>query len=462
MTNERLSDNFPNPFGDERLPLQLATLDELDSLLGTTGEPNREKAASNGHPKLTLECLSSVDVAWPKLPVEARYGLAGEIVAVIEPQTEADPAALLTQILTAFGNVVGPEPHCEADGARHGMNLTTVLVGESSKARKGTSWNRIRKLFAEIDPQWEKERVTSGLSSAEGLIAEVADVDGDSTETCDRRLLVVEEEFASVLKVMKREGNTLSPTLRNAWDHGNMRTLVKTNPLKATGAHISAVGHITRTELLRHLNETESANGFANRILFACVRRSKCLPEGGKVPEVALRPLVHRLMAAVVWCKGEKPFFVRDADARDLWIEVYPALSQGVPGLLGAVTSRGEALVLRLSMIFAALDTTVTVRVEHLRAALALWDYCHASAKYIFGDATGDPLVDRINAALKQAGGDGMTRTKIRDLLGKHEKATRIEQALKLLADAGMARRGSVPAGDGRPTELWFSTEAVQ
>ena len=34
----------------------------------------------------------------------------------------------------------------------------------------------------------------------------------------DKRLLVQEGELSQALKVMKREGNTLSPVLRNAWD----------------------------------------------------------------------------------------------------------------------------------------------------------------------------------------------------------------------------------------------------
>ena len=34
----------------------------------------------------------------------------------------------------------------------------------------------------------------------------------------DKRLLVFEGEFAQVLRVMRRDGNTLSGILRNAWD----------------------------------------------------------------------------------------------------------------------------------------------------------------------------------------------------------------------------------------------------
>ena len=65
----------------------------------------------------------------------------------------------------------------------------------------------------------------------------------------DKRLLVIESEFAQALKVMEREGNTLSPTLRQAWDSGNLRTLTKNDPVVATDAHVSILGHITREEL---------------------------------------------------------------------------------------------------------------------------------------------------------------------------------------------------------------------
>src|SRR3984957_15583883 len=73
----------------------------------------------------------------------ALYGLAGEAVRTLAPHTEAQPEAILLQLLAAFGNILGPGPHCMVGATRHTLNLFVVLVGESSKARKGTSWNQI-------------------------------------------------------------------------------------------------------------------------------------------------------------------------------------------------------------------------------------------------------------------------------------------------------------------------------
>src|SRR5262249_33228771 len=150
-----------------------------------------------------------------------------------------------------------------------------------------------------------------------------------------------------------REGNTLSPTIRAAWETGNLRTLVKNSPARATDAHISIVAHITRHEGRRELTETESANGFGNRICWAAARRSKCLPEGGQA--VGIADLIVRLRRAIEFAKncGE---LKRDDAARELWAKIYPELSEGKTGLLGAITARAEAQVLRLSGLYAVLD----------------------------------------------------------------------------------------------------------
>src|SRR5271155_4724373 len=97
----------------------------------------------------------------PALAVPALYGMAGRVVCSLTPHAEADPAAVLLQFLAAFGHLIGPAPHCRVGATRHGLNLFVVLVGESSKARKGTSWRQISNLLAEADPVWSTGRVTT-------------------------------------------------------------------------------------------------------------------------------------------------------------------------------------------------------------------------------------------------------------------------------------------------------------
>jgi len=116
-----------------------------------------------------------VKASWPKpLADRAFHGVAGEVVKAIEPHSEADPVALLVGFLTAFGSVVGDRSHFKVEADLHPMRLFCVLVGETSKARKGTSWAYIRNLFGSIDEDW-KQTIQSGLSSGEGLIWAVRD-----------------------------------------------------------------------------------------------------------------------------------------------------------------------------------------------------------------------------------------------------------------------------------------------
>ncbi len=408
---------------------------------------------------------------WPTLDAKALHGLGGEIVRAIEPHTEADSVALLIHLLVAFGIIIGRRAHFVADGAEHYANLFAVLVGETSRGRKGTSQRQVMRLFEAIEPEWASYGLAEGLSSGEGLIWNVRDaitkrepirdhkkivayddvVIDPGIE--DKRLLVSESEFSQGLRMSARDGNTLSAVIRRAWDTGNLRTLTKNSPATATGAHIGIVGHITADELRAQLSTTEIANGFANRFLWLCVRRSKCLPEGGRIHEVDFDHILQRLRGAIHFSRTVG-VIQRDAETASMWAAVYPTLSAGCPGLLGAVTARAEAQVMRLAMIYALLDESSEIRAEHLIASLAVWEYAELSCRYIFGNAIGDDVADGILRGL-QGAPMGMTRTAISGLFNRHVSAVRIDAALAILVNhnRAYAKRSET---DGRTVEIWF------
>jgi hypothetical protein len=172
------------------------------------------------------------------------------------------------------------------------------------------------------------------------------------------------------------------------------------------------IGHITRDELRVVLSETDKANGFANRILWVCAGRSKELPDGKDVDQESLLAITARL-GDVLRFAGTVTRVQRDEDAKDLWRAVYHDLSEGHPGMFGAVTSRGEAQVVRLSSLYAVLDKSAVITAEHMQAALAVWTYCEDSARYVFGQQLGDPVSDSILAMLKESA-TGLTRNELR------------------------------------------------
>jgi hypothetical protein len=125
------------------------------------------------------------------------------------------------------------------------------------------------------------------------------------------------------------------------------------------------------------------------------------------------------------------------------------------PGLYGAATSRAEAQVLRLSALYAVLDCSPVMRLPHLQAALAVWDYCGASASLFFGTATGDHTADRILEAINASAGGFLSRTQMSALFQGHVSSGRIEAALEQLISLGAVfQSGTQPSG-GRPSTLW-------
>jgi hypothetical protein len=266
------------------------------------------------------------------------------------------------------------------------------------------------------------------LSSGEGLIAEIRDPtyafdkklqDNVVTDPGieDKRLLALEGEFANVLRVLAREGNTLSAMLRCAWDGDTLRTMTKHSPLRATNPHISIIGHITNEELGKYLDKTEVFNGLANRILWACVKRSKILPFGGKLDHWALEDLGKRLSVALSRASAMGEMAWADS-GRKLWETEYARLTEERDGLLGAATSRAEAHVLRLAMIYAAIEGSREIADTHLLGALALWRFCDRSAAYVF----------------------------------------EVAKALSLLISRKLVRQEMVNTGGPRPVERWYAT----
>ncbi|MFL5243162.1 MAG: DUF3987 domain-containing protein [Gemmataceae bacterium] len=312
----------------------------------------------------------------------------------------------------------------------------------------------------------------SGLSSGEGVIWAVRDpiigrekikVKGRITGMqeyeadpgiSDKRLFVFEPEFANVLRQVERQGNVLSAILRQCWETGDLRTMTKNSPARATGALVSIVGHITADELRRYLNATEIGNGFANRFMFFCVRRSKILPFGGHVSDDVLQELRSRLAQVVKFAREVGPVS-RDDDANASWAKIYEQLSEGLPGLSGSLLGRAEAHTMRLATMYALLDLSPHIRPIHLAAGLAVWEYCQRSVYYIFGDSLGDPVADDILRLIRSCP-HGVTRTDISKFFANNKTASQLSRALGMLLQHKLARREERQT-EGRPEERWYA-----
>jgi hypothetical protein len=409
---------------------------------------------------------------WPEVTDPALWdGLAGSFAHFVRPQTESDALAILVQLLVMFGHAVGRSPYMMVESTRHGCNENVLLVGRTSVSRKGPAVDRAKALFCLADPEWSEKQTIGGLSTGEGLIYHVRDPiyktehvkeKGRIVETVqaladpgisDKRLLCLETEFARVLHALEREGNTLSATIRQAWDGSTLRVATRNNALVATGAHISVIGHCVNAELTGLLSRTDAVSGFGNRFLYFAIKRSQLLPFGGDPLE--MDNFATALRDALAF--GRETGFMRwSSEARPLWRRAYPDLSQERAGLLGELTARNAAHALRLAMIYSLLDQSREITPRAVLAALALVNQSTRSIVYIFGDSIGEPDAEEIMAALQAAGSRGLTRTEISDrVFQRHASMARITRALELLLNYQLATY-CMESTQGRRRQRWF------
>lgn len=364
---------------------------------------------------------------WPQFP-KKDLGIISEIVTAATRKSEVDPAAIALTSLVFAGGAFGQDSYLKVGDTHHFPRLFSVLVGASSRGRKGSSGDPVKRVFRFVA---DSPTVSPGpLSSGEGLIYAVRDeserVDEDGIPVDpgvkDKRLIVHDGEFAGVLKVARRESNILSAILRTAWDSGDIEPLTKTSKIKTTGAHISFVSHITREELMLCLSAVDGFNGFSNRILWCCVRRQNqtAFPEG--ISESESQRIGHRLNEAVSFARigGEVTW---DEDAKKIYEESYPSLTEDEHGLLGGAVSRAEAQTIRLSLIFCLLDKSRIIQPIHIARALTVWNYCLNSARYLFSTLESNAPENKILNFLKD--GEKSTSQITKDLFKGHVEKLR-------------------------------------
>jgi hypothetical protein len=370
--------------------------------------------------------------AWPAPPDDAVYhGPLGAIVRAVAPHTEADPVGVLGTLLASVGTAMGNLRYIY-QGSAQAPNLFVVLVGDSSTGRKGTAGSIAREVMNRAYPDWAS-LIVAGLGSGEGLVGYLK----ANEKQGEPRALVMESEFGRLLTVMAREGSTLSPMVRDAWDGVPMGRILAREQSVVHSHHVGIVAHVTPVELRAKLSGTDAANGFGNRFIWLAVRRTRLVPFPTSPVEHVDPALVAAVGAAIAEAQtpGEVPW---SPDARDAWEDLYLELTLHRPwGLLAAMTDRTEAQIVRLALVYALLDRSPVIDVPHLRAARALWDYAVRSVASVFGTSTGDRHADALRAQLA----DGPLKWEDAKRALGVRSAAELEAVVALLESLGIAER---------------------
>lgn len=340
----------------------------------------------------------------PILDESGFYGLLRDMADIAIRHSEASPVAVCANFIGTFAAMVGRGAFQPiGDGVCH-CRPFFLLVGRTGKARKGTSEYTVRRVFNHAEQLLCEDYPTlkrheGGLSTGEGLgwtirDSAICDDSNDKSKdmggTEDKRLYVVESEFAGAMAAASREKNTLSATIRTCWDGKTISPLVKNALWCATDPHIIINGHITAAELIARMTDVDALSGFLNRFVILHIVRPKLVALPKRTPDEDVERLAVRVADAVRFAAGVdvtagNVLEVRlSPEARKLWCAEYPALTAEQEGIAGALLVRSEIYARMLAMIFALLDKTAMIEPKHIEAALAWVNYWRDSVQYIF------------------------------------------------------------------------------
>lgn len=388
------------------------------------------------------------------------YGLLGEIVQGAAPSTEADPMGVLGTLLAAVGAQIGRSPYVQIGNTRHPLLVWPLLFGRTGSGRKGEATDTGLMFVRHASAHALDEITVGGLSSGEGLIERIRDAEGpdDSGGTEDKRLLVIEPEFSTVMARAKREGSTLASVLRQAWD-GRALSVLNRRAMTASTSHVAIVGHITPKEFRLRLADADMSGGTYNRFLPLWVERSKVLP----FPDGADRDLVEKLsgqLADAIEGARDRQQIGMDVAGRALWgDELYSEFSgsDDEDEAWTEFTRRAAPYCLRIAALYAALDDRGTANLADLTASAALVRYAVQSARHVLDNTSRDSHLDRVRKAVDAAGAAGMTRTAISALFSRNASKAELDRVTDLLVTSGQYERFAIKTG-GRPGEGYRRT----
>ena len=381
------------------------------------------------------------------------YGDAGRLIQKASQFNESHPAGMLVDFLVSLGSIIGRGPYFNVSATKHFTNEFMARVGDSAKSRKGTRRDVIDQVLKLVDPKWYSDRVESGFGSGEAVISLIRD---DVIESKlnhrtgnfenkvipgvkDKRLCIREGELASIFVLAGKPESRLDIILRDGWDGKPLRNVVKgknkdgfSNTNKCEEPHLSISADTTIHELRRKMPVGADENGFGNRFLYVYVYRVQDCPQGA--PEQDWTQEVVNFQQVVQFARNVKHVSMSKS-ARQWWNDNYARFErEGPDGLAGKMTTRGAAHVRRIATMYALIDMSDQIELEHFKAAEKLWAYCEESAMFIFSGFTKEQL--RIMNWIEQRGTANFNQ--IRDeLFNRHRPVTDIRADLDNLVRAG-------------------------
>lgn len=118
-----------------------------------------------------------------------------------------------------------------------------------------------------------------------------------------------------------------------------------------------------------------------------------------------------------------------------------------------AAVDRGDAITLRLALLYALLDGCDHIGLNHLGAAVAVWKYCFESARILFPSEEIGSWANVIFSLLESKG--SLSRTDIHRALNNNGSKAQIDAELSTLISFGKVSEEKRSGGVGRPALVY-------
>ncbi len=362
----------------------------------------------------------------PRPEADCLYGLIGEVASAGSDGTETNAYAIAANFMTYLSCAVGRGVYLPIGNTRHHPRIFCLHVGRSGRGRKGDAVSlvlRINVALRAIDDAFSPQIHRGGLSTREGLAALIHDGYQHGRQVVpaikDKRLWVVESEFANVLHQGRRSGNTLSAALRDCWDGVDLKPATKSNRLYASSPHVCLSGAISPVELTGLMSARELTNGFANRFLIIWAERTRMLPFPKETPQALVEHLARRTLDVLAFVRAD-----RYDEHEHLRMELSPQAQWRYARIyrgelhndidddaIGTLLERRAPMLLRLAMLLALTDLQTRIDVHHIDVAMAWIRHATASVRFVFVGVTDEAklaqvlkLANRVLAFLHERG----------------------------------------------------------
>lgn len=402
----------------------------------------------------------------PKLRHEGFYGCLSDISKDLSEYTEANRAFIANNILmgiavsTPSSNLVMPFAATNTELRMFSLQVLPSGCG------KGVSEKQTKALFNEaiqllgnniVSPHsglsFYAKVFSGGLSTGEGIAFELRDgivnENGDVQQSVeDKRLLVLEPEFANALAKCNGHNSILSATIRKIFDGESLEPMTKKDRIKCTKPDVCIIGQITPEELLDKLDSVSISNGFANRFPIFSGTQPVYQPIPRVIKKEKLQKHAKELNKVMSWCHESSKVLTMSDCYKKLWCEKYSDLKQiGASGSIErSLMTRAPHYASMYAMLFAALDMTTIVTANHLVASLAWIDYWHESVRYVFGTEAAAykaeqrnlqalEVLNKIKELVAINNSQPITRTPLQQAFGKKYTSKQISEVLKFLQE---------------------------